>query len=149
VVHLALVDRLNLGDLDLNCVEISRTMRLGGERERGLQRLEVGRAAWLPTAGALVGAAMRRRDLEIEQADRRRRETERRHGREPRRLHDAAKGHPDRSFYLVQRCDRVVVRCRGNLHVECLSAVAGMRPTVEQEVEKRESPRKRLRSFRN
>jgi hypothetical protein len=54
--------------------------------------------------------------LEIEQADRRCRETERRHGREPRRLHDAAKGHPDRSFHLIQRRDRIAIRCRGNLH---------------------------------
>jgi len=92
---------------------------------------------------------MRRRDLEIEQADRRSRETERGHGREPRRLHDSAKGHPDRSFHLVQRCNRVVVRGRGNLHDEFLSAGAGMPPTVETEVEKRQSGRKPLRSFRN
>src|SRR4029077_18879342 len=112
-------------------------MWLCGARKRGLQRLEVGRATRLPTAGALVGAAMRRRDLEIEQTDCCRRETQRGHRRKPRRLHDAAKGYPDRSFHLVQRCDRIVIRCRGNLHDEFLSALAGMRPTVEPEVEKR------------
>ena len=135
--------------LDLNLPEICRPMRLCGERKRSLQRFEIGCAARLPTARALVGAAMRRRDLEIEQADRRSRETERGHRREPRRLHDSAKGHPDRSFHLVQRCDRIVVRGRGNLHDECLSALAGMPPTVETEVEKRQPRRKRLRSFRN
>ena len=95
--------------LDLNGVEIDRSMLLRGERERRLQRLEVGRAARLPTARAEIVPAMRRRDLGIEQADRRGRETYRRHGRQSRRLHDAAKGHPDRSFHLVQRRDRFVV----------------------------------------
>jgi hypothetical protein len=80
--------------LDLNRVEIG-AMRLRGERKRGLQRFEVGRVARLPTARAGIVPFMRRRDLEIEQADRRGRKTERRHGREPRRLHDSAKGHPD------------------------------------------------------
>jgi Voltage-dependent anion channel len=135
--------------LDLSSVEIGGAMRLGGERKRGLQRFEVGRATGLPTAGALVGVAMRRRDLEIEQADRRGCEAERRHRREPRRLHDAAKGHPDRSLQLIQRCDRVVIFEGGKLHDENLSARAGMAPTVDPEVDKRRSRRKRLRSFRN
>ena len=57
--------------LDLNRVEVRGAMWLRGEREGGLQRFEIGRAARLPAARAGVVAAMRRRDLEIEQADRR------------------------------------------------------------------------------
>ena len=79
----------------MHFAEISGAMRLRGERERGLQRFEIGSAAWLPAARAGVVPFMRRGDLEIEQADRRSRETQCGHGREPRRLHDAAKGHPD------------------------------------------------------
>jgi hypothetical protein len=61
---------------------------------------------------------MRSGNLEIEQADRRRRKAHRRHRREPRRLHDAAKGRPDRSFHLVQRHDRLVLDWSGKLHDE-------------------------------
>jgi hypothetical protein len=67
--------------LDLNRVEIG-AMRLGCERKRGLQRFEIGCAVRLPTARAGIVPFMRRRDLEIQQADRRSRETERRHVRE-------------------------------------------------------------------
>lgn len=64
---------------------------------------------------------MRSCDLRIEQADRRGRETERRHRRELGRLHDTAEGHADRPLQLVQRRDRVVVGRGGDLHGQELS----------------------------
>jgi hypothetical protein len=107
--------------LDLNFPKISGAMRLRGERERSLQRFEIGCVARLPAARTGIVPFMRRRDLEIEQADRRGRKTQRRHRGQEGRLHDSAKGHSDRSFHLVQRGDRIVIRCRGNLHDERLS----------------------------
>ena len=80
--------------LDLNRLEIG-VRRLGCERKRGLQRFKIGCAVWLPAAGAGIVSFMRRCDLEIEQADRCRREAQCGHRRELRRLHDAAKRHPD------------------------------------------------------
>ena len=84
---------------------------------------------------------MRGGDLKIEQADRRRRETERRHGREAGRLHHAAKGHPDRSLHLVQRGDRVAIRCRGNLHEKqsSLGGPAQMRAFADGRLRGREA----------
>jgi hypothetical protein len=65
--------------LDLNFPKISGARRLRGERKRGLQRFEIGCVARLPTARAGIVPFMRRGDLEIEQADRGRCKTERRH----------------------------------------------------------------------
>jgi hypothetical protein len=54
--------------LDLDCAEIG-ARRLRRERERSFRRFNVGCAARLPAARARVAAAMRGRDLDIEQAD--------------------------------------------------------------------------------
>jgi hypothetical protein len=59
---------------------------------------------------------MRGGDLVVEGADRHRRETQRGHGREPRRLHDAAKGDPDRLLQLVKRGDRLVIGWASKMH---------------------------------
>ena len=135
--------------LDLDCAEVGARL-FRRQPERNLQRLEVRCAARLPAAGAGVVAAMRLGDLEIDEADRRRRKTERGHRREPRRLHDSAKRHPHRPLQLVERGDRLVIGWGGEWHDVSLSAswrCCVTRPTSEGEVEKRRRGRKRLRHF--